>query len=446
MIIHSGTADLGHYYSLIRERKSEKWLEFNDTSIQDFDCRKMAEVAFGGTGDSHWENINEERPQNAYLLFYELESEEKSKKEQGEMEFPLSKFVILENDDYQYRKMAFDENLQYFIKNLLDCSKIEPEKQLSIGKIGIIYFVLIGLRSKEKKNVYSIFMQLKRTLLKNKNLSLWFLNQFTNISIVNEFLIDCPIKESQYLIYGLFKQALSALQEQEKCLESDEYENSCPLLDFFKLLLNNVFFNQGNIDLICRIIHFYSTISLNFCNFLLNNNFLLNAVYFFDSKTEIIHNFFNIKEITSELIYNTPSCNKRMKGNMMRKNSNYDFLISILLDLLLSIKNPEINNPFINEKFDCNIGLEIFSEITSESFFKKLIEPKRKKMVIKKIGSFLSSLSFNQKFLSLMIFDSILEIMEETDELSLDQKLEIMFDLLNIEDEFSELRVVYIRI
>lgn len=443
VIIHCGTADLGHYYSLIRERKTDKWLEFNDISIKDFDYRRISEVAFGRAKDSYLEKINQERAQNAYLLFYELKSEADSKRNKIDMEFPLNKFANSEKNNYQFRKMAFDENLQFFIKNLLDSSKNEREKQLSIGKIGVIYFLLIGLRLKERDNIYKIFMQLKLALFKNISLALWFLNQFTNISIINEFLIDLPIKENKYLTFGLFKKALLALQEQENILKLDEYESSCEYLDFFKLLLNNVFFNQGNIDLICRILSYYSTISPNFCKFLLRNNFLLNSVHFLNSKIEMIHDFFTVNEINSELSYNNTSCIKRMKGIMTKKNSNYDFLTSILLDLLLSITNPDISNPFINEKFNYNIETEIIIEVRSESFLKQLLEPGRKKINIKKIGLFLCSLSFKQQFLSLMILDSILEIIEETDELLLNQKLEIVFELLHIKDEFSELRVVF---
>ena len=37
ILIHSGTADSGHYYSYIKERTEEgRWLEFNDTQVSEF--------------------------------------------------------------------------------------------------------------------------------------------------------------------------------------------------------------------------------------------------------------------------------------------------------------------------------------------------------------------------------------------------------------------------
>lgn len=38
MVIHSGTADNGHYYSYIQNREKEnEWFEFNDNIVRPFD-------------------------------------------------------------------------------------------------------------------------------------------------------------------------------------------------------------------------------------------------------------------------------------------------------------------------------------------------------------------------------------------------------------------------
>ena len=76
VVVHTGTAESGHYYSLIRERDdrddrdhrddcddcddpprphggagSGGWFEFNDSSVKIFDFRGMTRECFGGAGD-----------------------------------------------------------------------------------------------------------------------------------------------------------------------------------------------------------------------------------------------------------------------------------------------------------------------------------------------------------------------------------------------------------
>ena len=74
VLIHAGTADSGHYYSIAKERcehdkkvtESAKpkmsWYMFNDSTVTTFDPAGLAEASFGG-------NV----PYSAYLLFYERE-------------------------------------------------------------------------------------------------------------------------------------------------------------------------------------------------------------------------------------------------------------------------------------------------------------------------------------------------------------------------------------
>ena len=40
IVVHTGTADFGHYYSFINV-KDDTWLEFNDSVIKDFDPKNI---------------------------------------------------------------------------------------------------------------------------------------------------------------------------------------------------------------------------------------------------------------------------------------------------------------------------------------------------------------------------------------------------------------------
>lgn len=45
--MHTGTADFGHYYSFIKISE-DKWHEFNDSLIKEFDPKNIESECFGG--------------------------------------------------------------------------------------------------------------------------------------------------------------------------------------------------------------------------------------------------------------------------------------------------------------------------------------------------------------------------------------------------------------
>merc|ERR550519_1090004 len=80
VVVHSGQANAGHYYSFIKNRYSsgEKWFKFNDTTVEEVDMNEdtLKQECFGGSykvkkvpGSSLPED--RQRYWNAYMLFYE---------------------------------------------------------------------------------------------------------------------------------------------------------------------------------------------------------------------------------------------------------------------------------------------------------------------------------------------------------------------------------------
>lgn len=71
IVIHSGTAFAGHYYSYIMDRESSGWYCFDDTSVEQWEPSNMEEDCFGGKYLPDGHNQECDRPNSAYMLVYE---------------------------------------------------------------------------------------------------------------------------------------------------------------------------------------------------------------------------------------------------------------------------------------------------------------------------------------------------------------------------------------
>lgn len=76
VLVHSGTAESGHYYSYIQERplgsaSGKTWVEFNDIDVVPFDNSHIPDQCFGGFTESSGYSSRYLKSWNAYMLFYE---------------------------------------------------------------------------------------------------------------------------------------------------------------------------------------------------------------------------------------------------------------------------------------------------------------------------------------------------------------------------------------
>ena len=81
VLVHSGTAESGHYYSFIKERNADvvssppTWVEFNDADVQYFDPSLIPLYTFGGTEEwrqnGNGQKMYFPKTYSAYMLFYQ---------------------------------------------------------------------------------------------------------------------------------------------------------------------------------------------------------------------------------------------------------------------------------------------------------------------------------------------------------------------------------------
>ena len=87
--VHIGNAEGGHFISVIKDQKDDRWYEFDDKIIRDFDINNLEDVCFGGEG----------KYKTANLLIYE-----KVKKE------PI--IQVLDENDVKVKQNAIEKNLE----------------------------------------------------------------------------------------------------------------------------------------------------------------------------------------------------------------------------------------------------------------------------------------------------------------------------------------------
>ena len=136
VLVHTGTAESGHYYSYIRERPNhskqpDTWLEFNDADVSRFDPSNIPEQCFGGWSDATYSHIRFPKPWSAYMLFYQRTSSMEIEGQKytpvaddvpvkAEIPYDLKRQIAQDNTLWIRNFCLFDPEHLKFTKSLLD--------------------------------------------------------------------------------------------------------------------------------------------------------------------------------------------------------------------------------------------------------------------------------------------------------------------------------------
>lgn len=215
IVIHVGTADSGHYYSLIKEKN--QWFEFNDTVVRKIDPSEIPNEAFGGEEKFTYQTQTgnsagfKSKLRNAYILLYERNNlyryhkdEEILRPLQYTYTSPEKEFLEVkeENERYWRCKSSFGYEYFDFILALL-C-----EKKNNICRFGVSFFLTVLIRSRDNLRIATCVQSIREHLKVSKENCEWLLEMISYKNVLKELLMDCPSLEKRRVIVGLVHSAM----------------------------------------------------------------------------------------------------------------------------------------------------------------------------------------------------------------------------------------------
>ncbi|XP_066928951.1 ubiquitin carboxyl-terminal hydrolase 9X-like [Clytia hemisphaerica] len=230
VVVHSGQASGGHYYSYIiprsgTEGKGGKWYKFDDGDVCECnmeDDEELKNQCFGGEymGEvfEHMMKRRQKRWWNAYLLFYErvdvlAQPGRGALSEKLDMPAGIERSVRKENIQYLHAKTQFSEDFFQFIKKLTLASVTTPPQQQMNKTLDPVreeicrtslqllskFLFTVGLRTKkcirgQANEWYEAISVLVRQSL---TLRRWFVIEelLGQPERIVEYLMECPVSE-----------------------------------------------------------------------------------------------------------------------------------------------------------------------------------------------------------------------------------------------------------
>ncbi|KAH7041162.1 uncharacterized protein B0I36DRAFT_235736 [Microdochium trichocladiopsis] len=185
VLVHSGSAESGHYYSFIRERSNagsaQKWVEFNDDLVTDWDPSMMEDACFGGQDQRQpFDGGPHEKVYSAYMLFYQRASTINAgasplvrEKETTPSQIPLPPDLIptirAENSQIVHRHCLHDPSHIPFVIRVLNkvwngiCSSPNHTLENLAMQVGISHLDQVASRAKDLSDFHDLMGLLQRS-------------------------------------------------------------------------------------------------------------------------------------------------------------------------------------------------------------------------------------------------------------------------------------------
>ncbi|KAK9460122.1 uncharacterized protein V1516DRAFT_665637 [Lipomyces oligophaga] len=253
ILVHSGTAESGHYYSYIRDR--DRWAEFNDSEILPFDESHIGRCCFGGIQSDQFGNLMD-IPFSAYMLFYERVSPKNQEycKQSEEIESDsclhnLRRYICQENEILSFKWTLFgDEHIEFVSDCFVDLSIIQGStsdfsnvdgRVIDLKPHELLMFETlyqVAIRSKNTANAESMIKLIDSSItVRSSNgfrLLFWLVRR---MQASRGILVRCPqlnIRRSfRLVIEHSLRATIADFSEKEELRWLREFENSTEVDD-----------------------------------------------------------------------------------------------------------------------------------------------------------------------------------------------------------------------
>eukprot|EP00698_Gefionella_okellyi_P025572 TRINITY_DN9417_c0_g1_i1.p1 TRINITY_DN9417_c0_g1~~TRINITY_DN9417_c0_g1_i1.p1 ORF type:complete len:2658 (-),score=590.22 TRINITY_DN9417_c0_g1_i1:2579-10552(-) len=250
ILVHTGTADTGHYYSFVKERVPQpghdqcRWLLFNDSNVEFFDPSEIASNCYGGEDIVQQYDAVAKKPvprrvarsHNAYMLFYQRVSvRPESVRAVARVPQAIYELTWQENLTFLFDKNVFDEQYFDFVEQMARIEYPVQQDSLDIGdsdlSVQVVqllckFFVETYAHSKDKAHLNAWVDVIKGKLAASVASCRWLLGEVSEPDCywLKQLLLVCPLPEVRAAFAAILVHAIQTIRpyEMTSYLEQDD--------------------------------------------------------------------------------------------------------------------------------------------------------------------------------------------------------------------------------
>ena len=200
VVIHIGTAQSGHYYSLVKDRRDTSrntWFELNDSFVSEFDIEDLEKEAFGGFEDNLQSSQvgaatavtaskSRFRTKNAFMLVYDRVQDIDLEQSTPNLPGHISEAIEKDNLCFWHTKTIFDPIYYVFLSDSFfpGAAKILDEVSNQHATSDSIFVLKIALRI-----VFGTFSQ-ARNKIHSQKWTLWLVDRMRRQPYVASLILQ----------------------------------------------------------------------------------------------------------------------------------------------------------------------------------------------------------------------------------------------------------------
>ena len=185
IVMHSGDAAGGHYYSYIKDKNNKKWYLFNDSCVSPIDEENVMCNATLTPKNNFFGKFMVNKFASGYLLFYKKRNTENEQNIEPICRLPAKILLYLLQDlqQFMYKNTIFSDEYHSFILNIIQNCSCETLYQMALQYLDLLiyYFNTISAnKTKEEfddQNIIDVFRVMNDKLKIDKEFSNFLLNQ-----------------------------------------------------------------------------------------------------------------------------------------------------------------------------------------------------------------------------------------------------------------------------